>query len=65
MDWTILLLDFAPLLVFVVIDSFSTTRYAVVGAVAAAQGLPGVQIFNINWIFLLRMPCAAPSPAFG
>ena len=36
MDWSVLLLDFAPLLVFVVIDSFGNTRYAVVGALVAA-----------------------------
>ncbi len=32
MDWTIILLDFGPLLVFVIIDSFSNALYAVVGA---------------------------------
>ena len=45
MDWTILLLDFVPLLVFVVIDSFSNARYAVFGAVAAAGLEIGYSLF--------------------
>ena len=36
MDWSILLLDALPLLVFVIVDSFSTMRRAVLGALAAA-----------------------------
>jgi intracellular septation protein len=36
MDWTILLLDFIPLLVFVVLDSLGKVRYALLGAVLAA-----------------------------
>jgi len=36
LDWTILLLDVVPLLVFVVIDSLSNMRYAVIGALIAA-----------------------------
>ena len=31
----------------------------------AVRGLPGVQIFNTSWVFLLRMPCAALRPASG
>ena len=50
MDWTILLLDFVPLLVFVVIDSFSNARYAVVGAVAAAALEIGYSLYAFGEI---------------
>lgn len=36
MDWSILLMDFVPLLVFVVVDSLSNMRRAVVWALAVA-----------------------------
>jgi len=36
MDWSMLLLDVVPLLVFVVVDSLSNMRYAVLGALIAA-----------------------------
>ena len=36
MEWTFLLLDAVPLLAFVLIDSVSNTRYALIGALALA-----------------------------
>ena len=36
MEWSLFLLDFVPLLVFVVLDSLGNVRYAVIGAVLAA-----------------------------
>jgi len=36
LDWSILLLDAIPLVVFVVVDSFSNMRYAIIGALCAA-----------------------------
>ena len=36
MDWRFLLLDLVPLLVFVVVDSLSNMKYAIIGALLAA-----------------------------
>jgi len=36
MEWFLILFDFIPLLVFVILDSLGKLRYAVLGAVLAA-----------------------------
>ena len=48
MGWTVLLLDFVPLLVFVTIDSFSSARYAVVGAIGAAALAIGYRLYRFG-----------------
>ena len=65
MDWTILLLDFVPLLVFVVIDSFSNARYAVVGAVAAAGLEIGYSLYAFGEIDAFSYVATALILLFG
>ena len=50
MEWSLLLLDFVPLLVFVVLDSLSNVRYAVLGAVLAAALELGYSYFALGSI---------------
>ena len=57
MEWSLLLLDFVPLLVFVVLDSLGNVRYAVIGAVLAAAlelgysywALGGIDFFSVGF----------------
>ena len=57
MEWSLFLLDFVPLLVFVVLDSFGNVRYAVIGAVLAAAvelgysywALGGIDLFSVTF----------------
>ena len=65
MDWTIFLLDLAPLLVFVVIDSFSNTRYAAVGAVAAAGLEIGYSLYAFGEIDAFSYVATALILLFG
>ena len=65
MDWTILLLDFAPVLVFVVIDSFSNARYAVVGAVAVAGMEIGYSLYAFGEIDAFSYVATALILLFG
>ena len=50
MNWWFLLLDLVPLLVFVLVDSFSNMRYAIVCALAAAAFEIGYSFFALGGI---------------
>jgi intracellular septation protein A len=60
MDWSILLLDLIPVLIFVVFDSLGKVKYAVIGAVLAAAlelsysyfFLGGVDGFSLIYVTL-------------
>jgi intracellular septation protein A len=49
-DWSILLLGAFPLVVFVVVDSFSNMRYAIIGALCAAALELGYGLYRFGEI---------------
>jgi intracellular septation protein A len=63
MEWSLFLLDFVPLLVFVVLDSLSNVRYAVIGAVLAAAAelgysywaLGGIDLFSVAFVAFILL----------
>lgn len=50
LDWSILLLDAVPLLIFVIVDSLSNMRYAIVGALVAAALELGYSLYRFGAI---------------
>ncbi len=59
MEWSLFLLDFVPLLVFVVLDSLGNVRYAVIGAVLAAAVELGYSYWALGGIDLFSVAFAA------
>jgi len=59
MEWSLFLLDFVPLLVFVVLDSLGNVRYAVIGAVLAAVVELGYSYWALGGIDLFSVAFAA------
>ncbi|NKB72395.1 MAG: hypothetical protein GKR89_35410 [Candidatus Latescibacteria bacterium] len=59
MAWTALLLDFVPLLIFVVVDSFGKTRYALFAAMGAAAFDLGYNYYFFGEIDSLALSSAA------
>ena len=59
MEWSLFLLDFVPLLVFVVLDSLGNVRYAVIGAVLAATVELGYSYWALGGIDLFSVAFAA------
>ena len=59
MEWSLFLLDFVPLLVFVVLDSLGNVRYAVIGTVLAAAAELGYSYWALGGIDLFSVAFAA------
>jgi intracellular septation protein A len=65
MDWSIFLLGALPLLVFVIVDSFSTMRHAVIGALAAAALEIGYSLYAFGEIDEFSIVSVALIMLFG